>query len=1203
MKSIKRGLAVLLAVLLMMPTLPARVEAASVSDGDLTTTVSAENNESSAADKVVVNTGNFAFSVTDPSVSDNLVGDTFFEEDGSYTIDIPETNPFFPYEVQFTCDGEVTTEWFMTPDDSVEVGGHTFYVSADFDGTVMTQLTLDVAGKKVVVYPQKKEFTNGVGMMMLSLQPLEEKYLDVDLTGFTPAELTMVSVDTLLAGADSVEATDKIIWKSTSYSDSNDEYTINAKGDKVDLSYDTYYGGSKRWEMIVGEVDQLATDNIRYIVDVDLKRTREWLIPTAYIQDATGVRTPIEILDYEYEDYSTNRRVYNRLSNVNLGNSRQVYMGLTINPDVFATPQFASYKVYSGNYETAQEAMAATDITAQLFATDMTQVNAGYPVNRSTNTWVTMVTFDASGNVTGCLPFRLYWTHYSNGISRYSMCKRVADETYYDGYRTVYVADTTDSTYRDGCYYYTITLYKDYSASDIFYQEFDYSANGESAKELVTAAYVGNYATIAEAQAAGATDIKVDLFAMNGCTTEGYGADYSQGVYFTIFVGADGAANQEVYRYHYQTVNGSTPSFVVNEDLDSDTVVTFTGLVDAEGNVVKAYQVASKHDSYAEFNYLTILVEEDVDLTNVAPKFRKSDKINLYATGSSAPEESGKSFHDFSNGPVQYTAAAEDGLSSKNYWVQVITAKEGAGQLYVNSLAAVDAGTRVEDGVTHTVREVMIDGYHKDVHDILIANMGTEAIEKLSVELVSDTVELDEYWTLTGNHDLSGFTTVNEYTNYGELSNLAKVRIKAKSGVEDATAISGILTFKSAGKTVMVMHLTGMVGDPVITTKEIPAAVKYVPYGTMIQNSNKYSWNRTTYELYSGSLPAGMTIKSNGEIYGVPTETGEFNFEVRMRNSAGQFSDDYATFTLKVIENTDANVDAATDTGYDLTQRVQGLDIDAGFDENGSQTLVSQGVYAEFVDIYLDGRKLVAGTDYTSESGSTRITILNQTLADVEDNESGIHTLGVEFRTQGTDVLKRAAQNYSVKGEYVRDDVDDEESDDNSGSYAPGSGDDDDDDDDEKSTSSSKGSSSKPAGTVAGTTAQPQYTQLNIVEGAVSHTVASGESLWSIAQKYYGDGSKWNKIYEDNKNSISDPNSIYVGQVLIINEEATGSAATGTSPLAGTNAYVVQSGDTLWKIADKLYGKGWKWRTIYEANKNIIADPESIYVGQVLVVP
>jgi len=49
-----------------------------------------------------------------------------------------------------------------------------------------------------------------------------------------------------------------------------------------------------------------------------------------------------------------------------------------------------------------------------------------------------------------------------------------------------------------------------------------------------------------------------------------------------------------------------------------------------------------------------------------------------------------------------------------------------------------------------------------------------------------------------------------------------------------------------------------------------------------------------------------------------------------------------------------------------------------------------------------------------------------------------------------------------------------------------------------------------------------------------TYTVKKGDSLWNIAKKFYGDGSKYPKIYEANKDKISNPNLIYVGQVLTI---------------------------------------------------------------------
>ena len=48
------------------------------------------------------------------------------------------------------------------------------------------------------------------------------------------------------------------------------------------------------------------------------------------------------------------------------------------------------------------------------------------------------------------------------------------------------------------------------------------------------------------------------------------------------------------------------------------------------------------------------------------------------------------------------------------------------------------------------------------------------------------------------------------------------------------------------------------------------------------------------------------------------------------------------------------------------------------------------------------------------------------------------------------------------------------------------------------------------------------------------HTVESGDTLWAVAEKAYGNGSKYNAIFEANKPMLSDPDKIYPGQVLRI---------------------------------------------------------------------
>jgi LysM repeat protein len=50
-------------------------------------------------------------------------------------------------------------------------------------------------------------------------------------------------------------------------------------------------------------------------------------------------------------------------------------------------------------------------------------------------------------------------------------------------------------------------------------------------------------------------------------------------------------------------------------------------------------------------------------------------------------------------------------------------------------------------------------------------------------------------------------------------------------------------------------------------------------------------------------------------------------------------------------------------------------------------------------------------------------------------------------------------------------------------------------------------------------------------------------------------------------------------------------------------SYTVEKGDSLSKIAQKVYGKASLWRKIYEANQDHIKDPDLIYPGQVLRLP
>jgi nucleoid-associated protein YgaU len=59
----------------------------------------------------------------------------------------------------------------------------------------------------------------------------------------------------------------------------------------------------------------------------------------------------------------------------------------------------------------------------------------------------------------------------------------------------------------------------------------------------------------------------------------------------------------------------------------------------------------------------------------------------------------------------------------------------------------------------------------------------------------------------------------------------------------------------------------------------------------------------------------------------------------------------------------------------------------------------------------------------------------------------------------------------------------------------------------------------------------------------------------------------------------------------------------GTSGTASGKTYTVVAGDSLSKIAKREYGDANAWNRIYEANRDIIKDPDLIYPGQSLKIP
>jgi nucleoid-associated protein YgaU len=58
-----------------------------------------------------------------------------------------------------------------------------------------------------------------------------------------------------------------------------------------------------------------------------------------------------------------------------------------------------------------------------------------------------------------------------------------------------------------------------------------------------------------------------------------------------------------------------------------------------------------------------------------------------------------------------------------------------------------------------------------------------------------------------------------------------------------------------------------------------------------------------------------------------------------------------------------------------------------------------------------------------------------------------------------------------------------------------------------------------------------------------------------------------------------------------------------TGPTLGPGEVRVERGETLWRLAEKAYGDGLRFTTIYRANTDRIRDPDLIFPGQILTIP
>ncbi|MFT3787242.1 MAG: LysM peptidoglycan-binding domain-containing protein [Tepidisphaeraceae bacterium] len=140
---------------------------------------------------------------------------------------------------------------------------------------------------------------------------------------------------------------------------------------------------------------------------------------------------------------------------------------------------------------------------------------------------------------------------------------------------------------------------------------------------------------------------------------------------------------------------------------------------------------------------------------------------------------------------------------------------------------------------------------------------------------------------------------------------------------------------------------------------------------------------------------------------------------------------------------------------------------------------------------------------------------------------------------------------------------------------------------------------SGPLGTVTnpapGVIADPDLSKA--VPGATqAYEIEAGDTFSAIAQRFYGDSKHFQLIV--NANPSVNPNKLKPGIKITIPPLPAEAAKAGRDDVADVSAptfdptkqYRVLPGDSLHKIAAKLYGTTSKWSAIYQANHTLLKD-------------
>ncbi len=135
--------------------------------------------------------------------------------------------------------------------------------------------------------------------------------------------------------------------------------------------------------------------------------------------------------------------------------------------------------------------------------------------------------------------------------------------------------------------------------------------------------------------------------------------------------------------------------------------------------------------------------------------------------------------------------------------------------------------------------------------------------------------------------------------------------------------------------------------------------------------------------------------------------------------------------------------------------------------------------------------------------------------------------------------------------------------------------------------------------------AKPAQPAVTIPEGSVAYTVQKGDTLGFIATNFYGNNAQREALYQANIEAFrATKGALKPGMVLAI-PAVLNKAVRIAAPAAGEGEklYTVKAGDTLGQIAAAEYGNANAYKAIFERNSDRLKDANTIYEGQVIVLP